>query len=163
MQLSYVCHIRTVLDMPKLQKQLHLAFCGYWLSELPHSLPVAEKSGIEDFSQNPSRVRNVLSFLISESSPSFGIKFERLWNPHSVFPYFPRLPQSSVTKIVLLDPSSMARTGSAAAVMRESVLMTYLAPRQVENPDKHPNFCLFIWTKLGFWTNWASHQWFCHP
>lgn len=122
-----------------------------------------KKSGIEDFSQNPSRVRNVLSFLISESSPSFGIKFERLWNPHSVFPYFPRLPQSSVTKIVLLDPSSMARTGSAAAVMRESVLMTYLAPRQVENPDKHPNFCLFIWTKLGFWTNWASHQWFCHP
>lgn len=163
MQLSYVCYFRTVLNMPKLWKQLHLSFCDYWLSELPHTLPVAVKSGFEDHSQNPSRVKNVLSFLISDSSPSFGIDFERLWNPHPIFPYFPPLPQSSVRKIVLLDISSVARTGSAAAVMRESVLMTSLAPRQVENPDKHPNFCLFIWTKPGFWTNWASHQWFCHP
>lgn len=62
---------------------------------------------------------------------------------------FPFASQSSARKIVFLGISAMARNGSSAAVMSESVLMTFVAPRQVENPDKHPNFCLFG-SDLGF-------------
>lgn len=40
----------------------------------------------------------MLSFLISESSPSFGIKFERLWNTLSHFPLLPHTPSQLCKK-----------------------------------------------------------------